>query len=175
MLFRSNSNVGQLSASGDGTLSAGIFTLYHSFYSRQSSGSDYRTTLVNNAENMRADSVLCSVKFEKNRWHFISFQYDVRMSDIYGLNSTDFVIRSYNSINRASGDGTTSNWEDVPADGILEAGQGYIIQAANNTTNDAGNTHIAVVRFPSRNTVTKNRLFTSNNVIVPLADRKSVV
>lgn len=168
--YYKNSNVGQLSASGDGTLSAGIFTLYHSFYSRQSSGSDYRTTLVNNAENMRADSVLCSVKFEKNRWHFISFQYDVRMSDIYGLNSTDFVIRSYNSINRASGDGTTSNWEDVPADGILEAGQGYIIQAANNTTNDAGNTHIAVVRFPSRNTVTKNRLFTSNNVIVPLAE-----
>lgn len=165
----SSNGVGQLSASGDGTLSAGIFTLFHSFTGRTSSG-DYRTTLVNNAENMRADSVVCSVNFQKNSWHFISFQYDVRMSDIYGLNNTDFVIRRYNSINRASGDGTTSNWEDVPADGILEAGKGYIIQAANNTTNDAGNTNIAVVRFPSRNTVTKNRLFTSNNVIVPLAE-----
>lgn len=164
-------NVGQLSASGDGTLSAGIFTIYHSFGRRQSpSTTDYRTTLVNNAENMRADSVVCSISFEKNRWHFISFQYDVQMSDIYGLNNTDFVIRQYNSINRATGDGTTSNWETVPSDGVLEAGKGYIIQAANNTTNENGNSRLAVVRFPSRNTVTKNKLFTSNNVIVPLEE-----
>ena len=167
----SYSTVGQLTASGDGTLSAGIFTLYHSFGQRQSSSiTDYRTTLINNAENMRADSVLCSISFEKNRWHFISFQYDVQMSDIYGLNSTDFVIRKYNSYNRAMGDGTTSNWETVPADGVLEAGKGYIIQAANNTTNVNGNSRLAVVRFPSRNTVTKNKLFTSNNVIVPLEE-----
>lgn len=164
-------NVGQLSASGDGTLSAGIFTIYHSFGRRQSpSTTDYRTTLVNNAENMRADSVVCSISFEKNRWHFISFQYDVQMSDVYGLNNTDFVIRQYNSINRATGDGTTSNWETVPSDGVLEAGKGYIIQAANNTTNENGNSRLAVVRFPSRNTITKNKLFTSNNVIVPLEE-----
>ena len=164
-------NVGQLSASGDGTLSAGIFTIYHSFARRQSpSTTDYRTTLVNNAENMRADSVVCSISFEKNRWHFISFQYDVQMSDIFGLNNTDFVIRKYNSANRAMGDGTTSNWEAVPSDGVLEAGKGYIIQAANNTTNENGNSRLAVVRFPSRNTVTKNKLFTSNNVIVPLEE-----
>lgn len=167
-------NVGQLSASGDGTLSAGIFTIYHSFGRRQSpSTTDYRTTLVNNAENMRADSVLCSISFEKNRWHFISFQYDVQMSDVFGLNNTDFVIRQYNSANRAMGDGTTSNWETVPADGVLEAGKGYIIQAANNTTTESGSSRLAVVRFPSRNTVTKNRLFTSNNVIMPLEEYPS--
>lgn len=169
--YYSYDNVGQLSASGDGTLSAGIFTIYHSFGRRQSpSTTDYRTTLVNNAENMRADSVLCSISFEKNRWHFISFQYDVQMSDVFGLNNTDFVIRQYNSANRAMGDGNTSNWETVPSDGVLEAGKGYIIQAANNTTNESGNSRLAVVRFPSRNTVTKNKLFTSNNVIVPLEE-----
>lgn len=169
--YSNTSNVGQLSASGDGTLSAGIFTLYHSFGSRQSSGvSDLRTTLINNAENMRADSVVTSISFDKNKWHFISFQYDVQMSDIYGLNETDFVIRQYNSANRALGDGTTSNWETVPADGVLKAGQGYIIQAANNTTNANGYSRLAVVRFPSRNTVTKNKLFTSSNVIVPLEE-----
>lgn len=162
-------NVGQLTASGDGTLSAGVFKILHSFGTRQNSF-DYRTTLVNNAENMRADSVICSIYFDKNRWHFISFQYDVQMSDIYGLNNTDYVIREYNSANRAMGDGTTSNWENVPADGVLKAGKGYIIQAANNTTNENGNSQGAIVRFPSRNTVTKNRLFTSNNVIVPLEE-----
>lgn len=162
-------NVGQLTASGDGTLSAGVFKILHSFASRQNSF-DYRTTLVNNAENMRADSVICSIYFSKNTWHFISFQYDVKMSDIYGTNNTDYVIREYNSANRAMGDGTTSNWENVPADGVLKAGKGYIIQAANNTTNENGNSQGAIVRFPSRNTVTKNRLFTSNNVIVPLEE-----
>lgn len=169
-----NANVGQLSASGDGTLSAGVFKILHSFARRyNSSVSDYRTTLINNAENMRADSVLCSIRFEKNRWHFISFQYDVQMADIFGVENTDFVIRQYNSEKRATGDGTTSNWENVPSDGVLKAGKGYIIQAANNSTNVSGNTNQAIVRFPSRNTVTKNNLFTSKNVIVPLEEYPS--
>lgn len=164
-----NSNVGQLSASGDGTLSAGIFKIFHNFGRRDYRyRSDYRTTLVNDAENMRADSVMCSIDFEKNYWHFISFQYDVKMEDIFGLNGTDFVIRQYNAEKRALGADNTSNWEDVPADGTLKAGKGYIIQAANNGTNENGNTYAAIVRFPSRNTTTKNNLFTNNNVIVPL-------
>lgn len=183
-------SVGQLTASGDGTLSAGVFTINNYFYNRNNNNinenngiyysSDRRPTLLNNAENMRADSVLCKVTFEKNEWHFISFQYDVQMSDVYALNNTDYVIRQYNSAKRAAatGDqtdqtGASSNWEDVPADGVLQAGKGYIIQAANNTTNENGNYNDAVVVFPSRNTVTKNRLFTSNDIIVPLEEHAS--
>lgn len=183
-------SVGQLTASGDGTLSAGVFTINNYFYRRsynsinENNGiyysNDRRPTLVNNAENMRADSVLCKVTFEKNEWHFISFQYDVQMSDVYALNNTDYVIRQYNSAKRAAatGDqteqtGASSNWEVVPADGVLQAGKGYIIQAANNTTTESGNNNEAVVVFPSRNTVTKNRLFTSNDIIVPLEEHAS--
>lgn len=186
----SRNSVGQLTASGDGTLSAGVFTINNYFYNRNNNNinenngiyysSDRRPTLLNNAENMRADSVLCKVTFEKNEWHFISFQYDVQMSDVYALNNTDYVIRQYNSAKRAAatGDqteqtGASSNWEDVPADGVLQAGKGYIIQAANNTTNENGNNNDAVVVFPSRNTVTKNRLFTSNDIIVPLEEHAS--
>lgn len=168
--YNSYNSVGQLSASGDGTLSAGVFSIYHKFNRRTNSSSDYRTTLINNAENMRADSVVCLINFEKNNWHFISFQYDVKMEDISGLNNTDFVIRRYNSANRASGDGIESNWEDVPADGVLEAGKGYIIQTANNSTDENGYSQLATVCFPSRNTVTKNNLFTSKNAIVPLEE-----
>lgn len=168
--YSSRTAAGQLSASGDGTLSAGVFSIYHKFYNRNNSYYDTRTTLINNAENMRADSVLCSIEFEKNVWHFISFQYDVKMEDIFGLNNTDFVIRTYNSTNRASGDGTTSNWENVPANGTLEAGKGYIIQVANNSRDENGNTNTAIVRFPSRNTTTKNNLFTPDNVAVTLEE-----
>lgn len=180
-------SVGQLTASGDGTLSAGVFTINNYFYDRNNNNinenngiyysSDRRPTLLNNAENMRADSVLCKVTFEKNEWHFISFQYDVQMSDVYALNNTDYVIRQYNSAKRAAatGDqteqtGASSNWEPVPADGVLQAGKGYIIQAANNTATENGNYNDAVVVFPSRNTVTKNHLFTSNDIIVPLEE-----
>lgn len=183
----SRNSVGQLTASGDGTLSAGVFTINNYFYNRNNNNinenngiyysNDRRPTLLNNAENMRADSVLCTVKLAQNEWHFISFQYDVQMSDVYALNNTDYVIRQYNSAKRAAatGDqteqtGASSNWEDVPADGVLQAGKGYIIQAANNTTNENGNNNNAVVVFPSRNTVTKNRLFTSNDIIVPLEE-----
>lgn len=164
-----SSNVGQLYAEGDGTLSAGVFYIRHKMYNRNDSYyNDLRTTLVNNAENMRADSVVCSVDLAKNVWHFVSFQYDVQMADIYGLNGTDFVVRQYNSERRATGDGTVSNWEPVPADGVLKAGRGYIVQAANNTVNENGNSRLAVVRFPSRNTTSKNNLFTNRNIIVPL-------
>ena len=183
-------SVGQLTASGDGTLSAGVFTINNYFYNRNNNNinenngiyycNDRRPTLLNNAENMRADSVLCKVTFETNTWHFISFQYDVQMSDVYALNNTDYVIRQYNSAKRAAatGDqteqtGASSNWEPVPADGVLQAGKGYIIQAANNTTTESGNNNEAVVVFPSRNTVTKNRLFTSNDIIVPLEEHAS--
>ena len=62
------SNVGQLTANGDGTLSAGVFDIQHKMANRDNSyyNSDYRTSLVNNAEHMRADSVVCRIEFEKN-------------------------------------------------------------------------------------------------------------
>lgn len=180
------SNVGQLTANGDGTLSAGVFDIQHKMANRDNSyyNSDYRTSLVNNAEHMRADSVVCRIEFEKNAWHFISFQYDVKMADIQPLYGTDFVIRQYDSAKRAgakvstkgmggggsSSEQTESNWVDVPADGTLLAGKGYIIQVANNTTDSLNNTNPAVVVFPSRNTLTKNKLFASTNVVVPLEE-----
>lgn len=162
-------NVGQLTAGGDGTLSAGVFAINHLFFNRNSNR-DGRTTLINNAENMRADSVVCTIEFNKNCWHFISFQYDVKVEDIVGLNNTDYVIREYDSAKRAFGEGDGSNWIDVPANGTLKAGKGYIIQVANNTTDSVGSTYAAVVRFPSRNSITKNRLFASTDVEVALEE-----
>ena len=161
--------VGQLSASGDGTLSAGVFNIINRFDCRSNQGNDYRPTLVNNAENMRADSVVCTIELNSDYWHFISFPYDVKVSDIHGLNHTDYAIRQYNSLRRATGEGE-GNWEDVPADGTLEAGKGYIIKAANHYKESLNNTFAPKVVFPSRNTVTKNRLFSSDDAIVPLTE-----
>lgn len=167
--YKPDCYVGELTASGDGTLSAGVFSINQLFMPRYGSY-DARPTLINDAENMRADSVVTTITFAKDFWHFISFLYDVAVEDIVGLNNTDFVIREYDSANRASGEGNASNWKDVPANGTLTAGKGYIIQAANNTTDSLGYTNDAVVQFPSRNTITKNNIFTSSDVEVTLEE-----
>lgn len=161
-------NIGQLSAKGDGTLSAGVFKFSHRFNTRNNKSYDYRTTLINNAENMRADSVICAIDLAKNTWHFFSLQYDVNMQDVFGLDGTDFVIREYDGASRAISDGTTSNWKNLESNEVLKAGKGYIIQAANNAPSD--NPNKAIVYFPSRNSTTKNNIFTSNNIIVPLEE-----
>lgn len=163
--------VGQLTATGDGTLSSKLFLRDCFFYNRNNS-QDYRSTLINNAENMRADSVSTTIGFEKNKWHFISFPYDVRYSDIRRYYETDFVIRSYNGAARAQGTGT-SNWVNVHPDSVLHAYQGYIIQTANNNTyQSSGSTYYRQARlwFPSRNSVSKNNIFTNKDVEITLAD-----
>lgn len=167
--YTSNGEIGQLYAEGDGTLSAGMFRMYHQFMQRNNYRNDRRTTLINDAENMRADNVATTITFSTGTWHFISFPYDVQMSDITPSEGTDFAIREYDSAGRAAGN--TGNWKDVPADGVLQAGKGYIIQAANNIYQpDSYSTYPAVIDFPSRNTTSKNNLFTSTNVIVPLEE-----
>ena len=167
--YKPDCYVGELTASGDGTLSAGVFSINQLFSHRYGSH-DARPTLINDAENMRADSVVTTINIEKNSWHFISFLYDIAVEDIVGINNTDFVIREYDGANRAAGEETESNWKNVPANGTLTAGKGYIIQAANNTTDSLGHTNNAVVQFPSRNTITKNNIFASTDAEVALEE-----
>lgn len=168
----SNYSVGQLSVSGEESLSAGLFKIYNWQESRQNYNYNWHTSLINDTENLCADSVLTVMDFEKNKWHFISFPYDVKMSDIVGWNNTDFVIREYDGRNRASGDGSSSNWKSVSPDNILKAGQGYIIQAANNLGNE-NVSYYAKVQFPSSNSATKNNIFTSKDVAVELEEYPS--
>lgn len=69
-------------------------------------------------------------------WHFLSFPFDVNMSDITvekrdtsNTGALGYVFRYYDGAGRAL-NGIGENWKDVSADGILKAGQGYIFQAS---------------------------------------------
>lgn len=167
----SKSRYGQLTAAGDGTLSAGQFTMWAYLGTRDGS-MNYSASLINNAENMRADNVTLSMQVNKNYWHFFSLPFDVAMSDVTANEGTDFVIRRYDSERRAAQGETTTgnNWVDVLPEETLEAGQGYIIMAANNTTSASGGYYNAYVTFNSGNTLTKNNIFRSGNYIANLKE-----
>ena len=82
---------------------------------------------INAAALMTANSSELSFYAYPNRWYFISFPCDVKLSEITHSESRDFIFRSYDGESRAL-NGTGASWKDVPAEGTLEAGKGYIFQ-----------------------------------------------
>ena len=100
--------------------------------------------------------------------YFVSFPFDVNVSDIFGLNSAygdAYIVQTYNGAKRAEKgfyamDGTDTFWEDLPVDSVMHAGQGYCVVMDNEYMNgDIG--HIwdnkesgdyVYLYFPSANT-----------------------
>lgn len=101
----------------------------------------------------------CFYVSESNNWFFFSPVTDVKMSDITFPASDSWVIRYYDGARRASENATSGNWINVPADGTLHRGEGYIIQAR-----AAGWLHM-----PAANTE-HDKFFGSNAVTFQLAD-----
>lgn len=66
---------------------------------------------------------------EANKWFFFSPVCDVKMSDVSYPSTDSWVIRYYDGERRASQNANSGNWTNVPSDGTLHRGQGYIIQA----------------------------------------------
>lgn len=167
--------IGQLTAEGEGTLSAGHLSLtaslanrYDYDYGRNVSFANYACpTLINYADKMRADSVSHTLTFYRGfdddeivQWHFISLPYDVKVSDIIPGDETYWVIRRYDAVARAAGE-TSSTWVNLTNVDTMEAGKGYIVSAAGSYPS---------LSFTSGNSVTKNNIFRPTDVIVPLEE-----
>lgn len=162
-------NVGQLTATGEGTLSAGQMTINATIESRKESSYNYIPTLINYADKMRADNITVNMALFSG-WHFISLPYDVKVSDIIPGNNTFWVIRRYDSAARAAGE-TSSTWVNLTNDDVMEAGKGYIVSATGGDiyTDEYGDAYASpCLSFVSGNSLTKNNLFRSTDVIVPL-------
>ncbi len=95
-----------------------------------------------------------------DKWFFFSPVTDVKMSDISYPSSDSWVIRYYDGARRASENSTSGNWVNVPSDGTLKSGQGYIIQAKK-----TGWLHL-----PAASAGEHNKFFGSNPVTFELAD-----
>ncbi len=112
---------------------------YAKYYSDQRLASTYYgssiipqnpTSLIVNGE-MRAENVTINLVNKKNVWQFISFPFDVKMSDIVPVDeNTQWVVREYSGYNRANGK-NESTWLNLTADSELKAGRGYIMQCYN--------------------------------------------
>lgn len=170
------SKYGSLTVTGNSTLSAGRFNMFwdenaaYSYTSWDNERQRYYynrnryASLINNA-TVRADNVSIYLSLKANRWAFLSFPYDVKVSDI-GINweGTPFVIRKYDGQKRAEGL-NSETWVNMTADSTLHAGQGYIWQSA--STDD--NRDYTGFTLNALQTVNKNNIFANGDLEVPLA------
>lgn len=168
---RNGNSIGQLTATGEGTLSAGQLTIDGLLASRYSNNYQYCPTLINYADKMRADNVTHNLSFNNyngsGEWHFISLPYDVKVSDIVPSDNTYWAIRRYDSAARAAGE-TSSTWVNLTNDDTMEAGKGYIVSVYGGGYDENGYSIIPGLSFTSGNSLTKNNLFRPTDVIVPL-------
>lgn len=119
------------------------------------------TNLLSESGAMRADSVVYQLDLKRDYWQFITLPFDVKVSEIELDNDALYVIRYYDG--KARAEGSTSNWKDVPADGTLQAGTGYIMQANKQTR----------MTLKAINNDNKNRLFSGNTLTKALNEYAS--
>ena len=109
------------------------------------------TSLISESTAMRADSVIYTMSAWGEVWMYLSFPFDVKVSDIEVSDGGLYAIRKYDGATRAQGG--TNNWKDMTDDSILHAGEGYIIQFNKNVNRFA---------LKAINNDNKNRLFSGN-------------
>ena len=150
------------------------YAKYHADRSRFYSGVNYDTyrtqynpnSLIVRGE-LRAENQTINLMVYNDRWQFISFPFDVIMSDIVPEdNLTQWVVRYYDGAERAA-QHFDNTWKNLTSSDILEAGKGYIMKCyLNNPQNN-------LVRFtvtPVTESLNHQSLFNSNDFTTELAD-----
>ncbi|MBO7590538.1 MAG: leucine-rich repeat protein [Prevotella sp.] len=171
-----NGTIGSLTLNGNSTVSMSNFNMLWSprrsswsvTYNDQTGTYEwYRyqySSLVANAP-MRADNVSVSLETNTYRWDFLTFPFDVKVSDIINQQQTNapLVIRRYDGKNRADGK-MGETWVDMTPDMTLEAGKGYIWQSAEGDQGNSENNFTVTALDNAK----KNNLFTTADVTVQL-------
>ena len=177
LVWSSYNETGNLKVHTAGKLNANKFSMYYSPYAKyhydqtqfQSWGSSTQyntTTLIVNGE-MRAESTEIIMMNRNNQWQFVSFPFDVKMSDIVAQNdSTQWVIREYSGANRAEGL-MDETWQNLDSTAVLKAGKGYIMHCFS--------THEPVLFSvrPDITSVTRQNIFMSEDIAMPLEKHES--
>jgi hypothetical protein len=131
-------------------------------------------SLINNCPAMSANTAKAGFDVNSNKWYFLSFPFDVKVSEIRAMNNGLFVVRYYDGATRAL-NGASGNWKNMTNDSTLKAGRGYIFncniatkmempateQTRNNLFNYESRT-VALQSFASQTNANKNWNFTGN-------------
>ncbi|MBR6339238.1 MAG: leucine-rich repeat domain-containing protein [Alloprevotella sp.] len=119
----------------------------------------YFTSLIANGP-IRSDNVQTTLRTSSSSiWYFISFPFDIKVSDITYPDDTQFVIRKYSGKNRAEQYGST--WLNLTTDSVMHAYEGYILKC---------NKEDAEFTFYALNNTNKNKVFESEEAVIPLGE-----
>lgn len=170
---------GNLTISGRSKLAVNDFSMVLSPYAKYSYKQNYYynenyrhlrpTSLIVKGE-MRAENVTINLWNATNRWQFVSFPFDVKVSDIVPVDSTtSWVIRGHSGAERAAGN-AAAVWQSLSADDVLQAGKGYIMQCFKpNDKNGSYDAAQFTVR-PLTTTVNRQQIFNADNRTVALEE-----
>lgn len=157
------SEYGALTINGNAVLTTGFFSFYADPYmewAERGSLANHSAALVNNVE-MYAEDINAELWIPDGKWIFLSFPYDVRVSDIFPQRvRTEWVIRKYDGQQRAEGN-MDDTWVNMKANDVLNAYEGYIWQSARKW----GRTGFIV---PALDTENMENIFAIDPVEVPL-------
>lgn len=170
---------GNLTISGRSKLAVNDFSMVLAPYAKYAYKQNYYynenyrylrpTSLIVKGE-MRAENVTINLWNATNRWQFVSFPFDVKVSDIVPVDSTtSWVIRGHSGAERAAGN-AAAVWQNLSADDVLQAGKGYIMQCYK--PNDKNGSYEAAqftVR-PLTTTVNRQQIFNADNRTVALEE-----
>lgn len=166
---------GNLTISGRSKLAVNNFSMVLSPYAKYRYSSYYGqtsilpTSLIVKGE-MRAENVTINLWNATNRWQFVSFPFDVKVSDIVPVDSTtSWVIRSHSGAERAAGN-TAAVWQNLSADDVLQAGKGYIMQCYKPNDKNGSYDAAQFTVCPLTTTVNRQQIFNADNRTVALEE-----
>lgn len=171
---------GNLTISGRSKLAVNDFSMVLSPYAKyayEGGGynyyNDYRylrpTSLIVKGE-MRAENVTINLWNATNRWQFVSFPFDVKVSDIVPVDSTtSWVIRGHSGAERAAGN-AAAVWQNLSADDVLQAGKGYIMQCYKPNDKNGNYDAAQFTVRPLTTTVNRQQIFNADNRTVALEE-----
>lgn len=137
-------------------------------YQYNNSRTQYNGTSLIVKGEMRAENVTLNLYNYRGMWQFVTFPFDVKVSDIVPESeNTSWVVRGHSGAMRAAGK-NDSVWVNLKADDVLEAGKGYIMHCYN-PDNDLVKFRIS----PLTTTVNRQLLFASGDRTLPLEENLS--
>lgn len=170
---------GNLTISGRSKLAVNDFSMVLAPYAKYSYKQNYYynenyrhlrpTSLIVKGE-MRAENVTINLWNATNRWQFVSFPFDVKVSDIVPVDSTtSWVIRGHSGAERAAGN-AAAVWQNLSADDVLQAGKGYIMQCYKPDDKNGNYDAAQFTVRPLTTTVNRQQIFNADNRTVALEE-----
>ena len=132
----------------------------------QKQGYYYSSTMIPYSE-MTADNVSINYLLREENWNFISFPFDVNVSDIIAPKDVLWVIRKYSGEDRAKMTGKT--WQNMTNGMTLKAGEGYILHYTKLNSEEYSSSGDDRFTFKAVNNSNKNNIFAYKDVTKPLA------